>query len=115
MSRYVMLPSSTGEFVIDAENVVFGRPAGEGLTQIGTASGVALSITAPVDRVREILGTLRLEISDGEGVSYFNHRHLEFASIKAGGGSILNFRGGSGAVLPHDQGETLVQLLSGLA
>jgi hypothetical protein len=114
MSRYVMLPSSTGEFVIDAERVVFARPLGEDLTQIGLVSDVALSITAPVDRVREILGTLRLEISDGEGVSYFNHRHLDFASIQAGGGSILRFQSGSSAVLPHDQGETLVQLLSGL-
>lgn len=111
-AKFIMLPAASGSFVLDAERIVSAR-AVDGGTRIVLLTGVAIDVAAKVERVRDIAGCLHMEaISDGT-TAYFNHRHLEFASVKDGE-TLLVFVGPASVRVPEDQAETLVQLLSDL-
>lgn len=72
-AKFVMLPSQTGSFIVDAHRVVSARESPLG-TILTTAERVDIEVTERPEVVRSILGTLRFQAISGGVVAWFNHR-----------------------------------------
>jgi len=112
-AKFVMLPSQTGSFIVDAHRVISARESPLG-TIITTAERIDLEVFTSLETVLSILGTLRFQANAGGVAAWFNHRYLDFASLNDAGPTILSFGGGSGVQTDAVPAETLVELLARL-
>lgn len=111
--RFVMLPSGSGQFLVDPDRVVCGRPKVVGASSELLIDDIWIAVAAPLARVREILGTLDIIADTGQPDTSpaFNRRHLTFASVKDDGSTTLTF-GTSGFSWPSDDAESLLAYLN---
>lgn len=112
-ARFIMLPSSAGDYVLDPEEIVYARAIDAKSSEVVLTGAVSITVTAPIDRVRETTRTLRMEARTEDQMTYFNHRHMVVASAKPGS-TLLMFPNNTSAHIPEDTAETLLEALNRL-
>lgn len=112
-ARFVMLPSSTGDFVLDPEKIIYARARDSAASEVVLLGNISITVTAPIEKVRALATTLRLAAEVDGTTCYFNHQHLVFASTKSDW-MTLAFPNNTSVRAATDHSETLLDLLNRL-